>query len=271
MLRVLGSSVVPLLGASLLFLAGCENSLTEVDQEDLGPLYDLDCGDYGDPCVIDGIDVCAESGDCDNDPGGGWDDAGWPDAPDEPWTGDDPYDGGGGGGGDGGGDDDGEVCMQSMADGEMPDGEGDCIDPALPSHEEPLCPDCVDFNDTQITKLLNATEHICSEGREPVRAAIRAGDYGSRTHSWESIRGWHHDEFHDGETKYHFSINTHHPGWTGEMPDGTPIDSAQRPIELAGTLVHEYFHHKYPDETDHSRPGIRSRTSACVPGYMGEE
>lgn len=79
-----------------------------------------------------GAALCATSGGCDDDPGGGGDDGGWPDdgGSDEPWTGDDPYDGGGGGGGgDGGGGDDGEVCMQSMAEGDMPDGEGDCIDP----------------------------------------------------------------------------------------------------------------------------------------------
>lgn len=98
-------------------------------------------------------------------------------------------------------------------------------------------------------------------------AALTSGEYGKRPSSYP-VRGWHHPGYHTGHSAYHYSLNANHPGFTGELFYGnTPIDSAQRHIELAGTLVHEYFHHKYPGETDTT--GINSRVNSCVPGYIG--
>ena len=150
-------------------------------------------------------------------------------------------DGGGGGGGGGGGDDDSHLDTES-------------------------CPNCTSFDGEELETLLTATEHICSEARSSVEAALPAGEYGSRTHSWP-IRGWHHKGFHTGESDYHYSINESHPGWTGELYSGESISPDQMLIELAGTMAHEFFHHLYPNETEAQ---IDSRTHACVEGYIGE-
>lgn len=154
-------------------------------------------------------------------------------------------DGGGGTTGDGGGTSDGD-------------------DPNDPHFEE-ACPDCWELDASQLLKLDEATTHICTEGRSPVANALQAGEYGMRSHSWP-IRGWHHSKFHTNESAYHYSFNQSHPGWTGTTYEGESIGPTQQLIELAGTSVHEYFHHIYPGESESQ---IQKRTTLCVPGYMG--
>lgn len=134
-----------------------------------------------------------------------------------------------------------------------------------------MCPNCETFDPVQLQELLDAAEHICEEGRNPVKSALQNNEYGRRESNY-SVRGWHHPGYHTGDSQYHYSINKGHPGFTGVMEDFFSIDEQQQLIELAGTLVHEYFHHKYEDETDYTGPtgGIRARTSACVSGYIGD-
>jgi hypothetical protein len=134
------------------------------------------------------------------------------------------------------------------------------------SDEVPLCPDCTSLAAWRLQSLQNATPNICTSHRAAVQAALTNGQFGQRTSSYP-IRGWHHSGYHTGSSSFHYSINTTHPGWTSGS-----LTPTQKAIELAGTLVHEYFHHTYPNE-DHypssAGPGIDDRTQQCVPGYQG--
>ena len=127
------------------------------------------------------------------------------------------------------------------------------------------CPNCSAFEPAELEKLEDATEHICAARRGVVQNALAGGQYGERPHSWP-IRGWHHRGYHTGNSNFHYSINQSHPGWTGQLYSGGNIGPTQQLIELAGTLVHEYFHHAYPAESESQ---IQNRTSNCVSGYIG--
>lgn len=95
----IAAALVALVG---LALAGCADSptgLQDPNEWDPSVLHDLECGDYGEPCEIDPIDVCISSGDC----GGGGDPAeDWPDDDPAPVCPSGACDGEGGGGGSGG-------------------------------------------------------------------------------------------------------------------------------------------------------------------------
>jgi hypothetical protein len=169
--------------------------------------------------------------------------------------------GGGGSGGDGGG-----------TTGGGGGGSGGGSDPY--SHEDLACPEyCRPFNVGEMTKLQESLGDVCTtldggpaygqiNARQGVIDALLGGEIGMRPTTWAYARGNHYPEYHSGQSSFHYSIGSTHPGFDAG------VDPLVQRRELAGTMLHEFLHH-YTGLGNEGHPVIVPMVKACVPGYQG--